>query len=150
MRLFLAGVALLALASFVVHPFGSVKAQHSGAPVFTGASVDPEAMRIIEQSCQNCHSDRTQWPWYSYVAPMSWMVEKDVNAARSHMNLSRWNEYDTEQRLGYLSKMALLVKRRAMPLPRYLLLHPEARLTDAQIATLYQWARRESRRLSDQ
>ena len=70
----IACTALLGLASFV-HPFGAVKPRSSNAPLLAGASLDPAVVRIIERSCQNCHSERTDWPWYSYVAPMSWLIE---------------------------------------------------------------------------
>ena len=100
-----------------------------------------------KRSCQNCHSEKTEWPWYSYVAPMSWMIENDVQRGRSHMNLSRWNGYNPEQQQEILSKMSVLVRNRAMPLPRYLLLHPGSKLSDAEIAYLYQWTRTERKRL---
>jgi cytochrome c len=78
---------------------------------------------------------------------MSWMIENDVQHGRSHMNLSHWNGYNAEQQQEILSKMSVLVRNRAMPLPRYLLLHPEAKLSDAEIGYLYQWARSERKRL---
>jgi cytochrome c len=78
---------------------------------------------------------------------MSWMIENDVQRGRSHMNLSRWNGYNPEEQQEILLRMSILVRSRAMPLPRYLVLHPEAKLSDAEIAYLYQWARTERKRL---
>jgi len=75
-----------AVASAFIHPFG-LKTNSAG-PLLSGADVDPAVVRILEKSCQNCYSERTEWPWYSYVAPMSWLIEKDVHEARSHLNLS--------------------------------------------------------------
>jgi len=143
----LSGLALLAICSFFVHPFGAIKAQRSDKPLLLDATFDPQVVRTLEKSCQNCHSEKTEWPWYSYVAPMSWMIENDVQRARNHMNLSRWNGYNPEQQQEILSRMSVLVRNRAMPLPRYLLLHPESKLADAEIAYLYQWARTERKRL---
>jgi Haem-binding domain len=143
----LSGVTLLAISSVLVHPFGAIKAQRSDKPLLLDSSFDPQVVRTIEKSCQNCHSEKTEWPWYSYVAPMSWMIENDVQRGRSHMNLSRWNGYNPEQQQEILSKMSVLVRNRAMPLPRYLLLHPESKLSDAEVAYLYQWARTERKRL---
>lgn len=140
---------LLFIGAAFVHPFGQVKNHSPVKPSLTDSIADAEAARIIQRSCQNCHSERTEWPWYSYVPPMSWMVEQDVNTARSHMNFSRWNEYSADEKRQYFSKMSILVKRRAMPLSRYLKLHPEARLTDEQVTYLSQWSRREAKRLSD-
>ena len=142
------GIALIAISSQLVHPFGAIKAQRSDKPLLLDSSFDPQVVRTIEKSCQNCHSERTEWPWYSYVAPMSWMIENEVQRGRSHMNLSHWNGYGPETRQEILSKMAILVRNRAMPPPRYLLLHPDAKLSDAEAAYLYQWARIERKRLN--
>jgi hypothetical protein len=143
----MAGTGLLGLASVFVHPFGAVKAHASNTPLLAGAPVDPSVVRIIERSCQNCHSERTEWPWYSYVAPMSWLVENDVWQGRSHMNLSHWDEYNLEKQQEILTKLSAMVRSRQMPLPRYLQLHPSAKLSDAEIDQIYQWARGERRRL---
>ena len=141
------GGALLAICSVIVHPFGTVKSQRSDKPLLLDARFDSQVVRILEKSCQNCHSEKTEWPWYSYVSPMSWMIESDVQRGRSHMNLSHWNGYSSEKQQEILSEMSSLIRNRAMPLPRYLLLHPEAKLSDAEVAYLYQWARSERKRL---
>ncbi len=143
----LSGVFLLVGIASMVHPFGQVKAVSSATPLFAGASLDSTAEGIITKACQNCHSERTAWPRYSYVAPLSWMIEKDVSEARSHMNLSHWQEYDTVKRQEVLSAIASMVRNHRMPLQRYLLLHPEARLSDTETELFYQWTRAERKRL---
>jgi len=139
-------IGLLALASAFVHPYGSVKSQRSAA-LLTGAEANLEITQIFERSCQNCHSERTEWPWYSYVAPLSWMIEKDVSMGRSHMNLSHWDAYSEEQKVELLTKVGVEVKNRQMPLPKYLNLHPQARLSNDEVVRLYTWAQGERRRL---
>jgi len=125
---------------WLVHPFGKVRDARSQVPLFGGAA--PSAVTgIVSRSCQNCHSEKTDWPVYSLVAPLSWMVERDVRDARSHMNLSRWNEYDSDQRRQILAEMGSLVRNHQMPPRRYVLLHPEARLSDSDADQLYQWTR---------
>ena len=146
-RKLLFGSGLLGVAASLVHPFGTVKIQPAGKPLFEGEPVDPVVMATIQRSCRNCHSDKTEWPWYSYVAPMSWMVEHDVRRGRSHLDLSRWNEYDNARKQAILAQLAAVVRNRKMPLPQYTLLHPEAKLSDAEIERIYQWAKGERRRL---
>jgi hypothetical protein len=131
----------------MVHPFGRIKGPASPAPLLAGASVESPVKGIVSRACQNCHSEKTEWPPYSYIAPMSWMIEKDVHDARSHMNLSRWSDYDPGQRRQILSEIASLVRNHMMPPQRYLLLHPEARLSGADVDVLYQWTRSERKRL---
>jgi hypothetical protein len=143
----LIGATGIVLASVFVHPFGAVKARKSTTPLLAGTSVDPTVVRIIERSCQSCHSERTDWPWYSYVAPMSWLIENDVRTGRSHMNLSHWDEYTLDKQQEILTELSAVVRSRQMPLPRYLQLHPSAKLSDAEIDQIYQWARGERRRL---
>ena len=76
----------------------------------------------------------------------SWMIEKDVHNARSHMNLSHWSDYDSERRIQILTEIGSLVRNHQMPPRRYLMLHPEARLSDADAGLLYQWTRSERKR----
>jgi hypothetical protein len=142
-----AGVIVLGLASLLIHPFGAVKAHASVNPLLTGAVVDAETVRIIERSCQNCHSEKTDWPWYSYVAPVSWLVENDVHKARSHMNLSGWGQYSLEEKQDRLAELAAAVRSRQMPPPRYTLMHRNAKLSQPEQERIYQWARGERRRL---
>ena len=143
---FLATSALVFGVSFV-HPFGPVKQKQSDLPMVIEAGAPPEIARIVERACRNCHSERTEWPWYSYVAPMSWVIEKDVSSARAHMNLSRWKDYTLEQQIDLLTMIAVEVRNRKMPLPKYLTLHPEARLSSGDVRQLYSWAHGERNRL---
>ena len=138
---------LLGFASLLAHPFGAVKMPASNKPLLEGASVDPAVMQIIERSCQSCHSEKTDWPWYSYVAPMSWLIERDVSGARRHMNLSHWDEYNGESQQQILAELSAAVRNRQMPLPPYLKLHPEAKLSESEIDLIYRWARAERARL---
>jgi len=143
----LVAASLTAFAPAFIHPFGAMKDQVSVNPLFDGATIDAAIGGIFEKSCQNCHSERTEWPWYSYTAPMSWMLESDVRQARSRMNLSRWREYSPEEQQQLLAKISVMIRSRAMPLPRYVLLHPGARLSDDEIAQIAQWTKTERRRL---
>jgi hypothetical protein len=102
---------------------------------------------MLKHSCMDCHSNRTVWPWYSYVAPMSWLVERDVRRGRDHLNFSEWDRYTFKQREKLLADVASAVKNREMPLPQYTLVHRDAKLSDADTDLLYGWARVERRRL---
>jgi hypothetical protein len=140
-------MGLAVVASSFIHPFGPVKTTRSSDPLMAGAGAASEVRGILERSCQNCHSGRTDWPWYSYVAPLSWLIEADVHDGRSHMNLSEWGAYTEEQKVELLTKMGVEVRNHRMPLPKYLKLHPQARLSADDIARLYTWAQSERRRL---
>ena len=135
------------MALSLIHPFGPVKQQHSQALLPGVQFDDHRVVQILERACQNCHSQRTKWPFYSHLPFVSWALEKDVAEARRHMDLSIWDQYSPEQKRGLLTSMGAEIRNRQMPLPRYLLLHSEARLSDADIQVLYEWTRSERRSL---
>jgi hypothetical protein len=135
--------AVVAVGGSMIHPFGALGNPGSNQTIFREARIDPETLTIVQRACQNCHSQQTEWPWYSHVAPISWLIARDVQQARLHMDLSRWQDYSTDDRLRLLSEIGSAVRNRQMPVPRYLWLHPEARLTDAERQQLYRWTRTE-------
>jgi hypothetical protein len=133
--LWLPAVSVLALP--FVHPFGPVRRQH--------AQPMPDVPAPIERACQNCHSQRTEWPLYSYLPLVSWALEKDVSEARQTLDFSRWDRYSMEEKRDLLARIATEVRNHGMPLPRYLLLHPEARLSEEEIQVIYEWTKSERR-----
>jgi hypothetical protein len=134
----------IALAGSAIHPFGPVK--KANAPM-DGPPMDSQSAAIISRVCANCHSERVAWPWYGYVAPVSWLLENDVSEARSHINLSRWSRYSQSEKEVLLSAIGAAVRTGEMPPSRYQMLHPEAKLSPAEREHLYQWARAEKRRM---
>jgi hypothetical protein len=87
----------------------------------------PETRDLVRRACFDCHSNQTTWPWYSHVAPVSWLVQNDVDGGRSHLNFTEW---DRPQR--HAKDVAEIVKSGDMPPWFYLPMHPAAKLTDAE------------------
>ncbi len=87
-----------------------------------------EVMAILKRSCYDCHSNETNWPWYADVAPMKWVVRRDVSQGRKALNFSEWEDYKDEKKQE-LKKQIYRSINFAMPLPQYLWLHPEAKLS---------------------
>jgi len=102
----------------------------------------PAVSSILERSCRDCHSNETDWPWYSGVAPMSWSVASHVHDGRAAFNFSEWSMYDSDDQDKYLAAMCNLTKRRRMPLPSYLLIHRDATLTDDEVTTICTWSQK--------
>ena len=102
-------------------------------PPVTGEIKAPaDVMEILRTSCYDCHSNEVKWPWYSNIAPGSWLVVYDVNEAREHINFSEWDSYSAEDRADDIEEIWEEVEEGEMPLWYYLPLHPEAKLSDAQ------------------
>ena len=106
-----------------------------------------EALLTTQKKRQRNLCFKCGWPWYSKVAPMSWMIENDVRLARSKMNLSHWEQYSEREREAFLTMIGIAVQTKEMPLPRYTLLHPEARLSSGEIEAIRSWTRMERNRL---
>jgi hypothetical protein len=104
-------------------------------------------MDVFAHACINCHSEKTRWPWYSYVAPVSWLVENDVKRARGRLNLSRWDRLDTTEQRLLLTAIATVIENREMPLHRYVVFHPEVKLSADDSVQVIEWTRAERRRL---
>ncbi len=102
---------------------------------------------LLERGCKDCHSNQTVWPFYSYVAPASWLVSYDVMEGRKHFNMSEWGKYTDNKKVQKLSGMYQSVSDKSMPLPKYIPLHPEADFTDAERDSLAQWAQSEAEKL---
>lgn len=109
-------------------PYGR---DHSNPPVLSEPAWDsPTTRAMAVTSCFDCHSNETKWPWYSNIAPMSWLVQWDVDRGRQALNFSEWGA-DNEGR-----DAAERVGNGTMPPFRYLLAHPEAALSGGDRATL--------------
>jgi hypothetical protein len=104
------------------------------------AKTPPEIKAILDRSCRDCHSNETHWPWYSYVAPASWLVTKDVTHGREHLNYSEWTSIDSDEQDKFLGGMCSLTQRGRMPLPAYLWIHRDAKLSASDIAAICAWS----------
>lgn len=110
------------------------------ADILSSGIVSEDVAAIIKTSCYNCHSNETVYPWYSYVAPSSWLVAKDVREGRKELNFSNWQDYDMMEKLEKLDDIAIEVGEGTMPLGIYTLIHEYASLDDEQRERIVEWA----------
>lgn len=103
-------------------------------------SVPQPVKDILGRSCRDCHSNSTVWPWYSRVAPASWFVAQDVANGRRALNFSEWGARKPPAQVALAAAACANVRSGRMPLPRYLLLHPGARLNEAEKHVLCAWS----------
>ncbi len=114
-------------------------------PVTADLDAPAPVKEVMTRACYGCHSNETVWPWYSNVAPASWMVAYDVRQGRAELNFSQWGAYTQTQRLKKLREIRDEVAAGEMP-PWYYVhpMHPEARLSAESIATIEGWIESES------
>jgi hypothetical protein len=110
------------------------------SPPSTGdIAAPPQIEALLARACYDCHSNRTKWPWYSRVAPVSWLVVRDVALGRKELNFSEWRSYYPQTRRRKLQWMGRVLRERSMPPWAYRLMHPGARLNGAERAMHDRW-----------
>jgi len=120
-----------------------VPVDRSNPPVRAEVSAPDEVRAVLRRACYDCHSHETRWPWYAWVAPVSWLVAHDVEEGRHHLNFSAWDLYDEDERVDNADKVWEEVEEGHMPPWFYLPLHAEAKLGEAERAVLRGWAEAE-------
>ena len=128
LREILGRVALAGLVVFVALQLVPYGWSHPNPPVTQDAPwPDAASEEIARTSCYDCHSNETDWPPYSYIAPVSWMVRSDVEGGRHELNFSEWDRDS-----GRADKAAREIAEGSMPPSSYTLLHPDAKLTPSE------------------
>lgn len=126
-------------------------AQFFGPDKNTGdiASVDaffadtnpPEDVKIIiKESCLDCHSDNTRYPWYNSITPVNYWLADHIKHGKGHFDVSKWNDYSIKKKDHKLDELSEMVEDGEMPLPSYTWTHGDAKLSEAQIQSVIDWA----------
>ena len=126
-----------------IHPFGDAglfDAAEKTNPLMETAKVPAEVRTILASKCADCHSMETKSPFYGHLAPVSWLMERDINRGRQAMNLALWDSYSAEQQQTFAAKIVQETRAHEMPLLQYRLIHWNSRVTDTEIRTLADWA----------
>ena len=116
-----------------------VRPSMTNPPTDTGRTIQaqlPEASRmagVINRSCRDCHTNETRWPWYSRVAPVSWLLGHDVVDGREAVNFSEWTTYNPERQRKLLQKSCEEVTDGEMPIRSYTWLHPDTKLSPQDV-----------------
>jgi len=131
--------ALLVLAAVLVLA-QLVPVERGNPPGGGDVAATREVRAILKRACYDCHSSETVWPWYSRVAPVSWLIARDVREGRREVNFSIFTEYTVKRRQRKWKEIPEQIEKNEMPPWFYTAVHPEARLSDAERAALLRWA----------
>ena len=125
----LVAAALIGFGLLQLVPYGR---NHTNPPVSAEPAWDsPQTRDLAKRACFDCHSNETTWPWYSNVAPVSWLIQRDVDEGRLRLNFSEWNRPQRER-----GRLARIVNEGEMPPWYYVILHPTANLSTAETQQL--------------
>ncbi|MFQ5601234.1 MAG: heme-binding domain-containing protein [Candidatus Krumholzibacteriia bacterium] len=130
----LVGLVVIAVA-IQLYPAGS----HESQPGTGEIRAPSEVLAILRRSCYDCHSNETRWPWYSYVAPVSWLLAHHVGEARHHMDFSSWSDLQPQDRQHLAKEIVEHVEKGVMPLPLYARMHSDARVSETELNVLRSW-----------
>src|SRR5580700_6534260 len=128
-KLMIAGIVVFA-ALQLVHPSIPTK------PATANLQAPPEIKRILEKDCYSCHSDERRLSWFDQIVPGYWLVRHDILTAREHLNFSTLGAKPTAAQKATLFEAVNMIQLGAMPLPSFLKLHPDAKVTPEELATL--------------
>jgi hypothetical protein len=134
------GAAVIALGIQAIRPDRTNPVIDPAKDIASQSSLPADVKAMLTRSCFDCHSSRTVWPWYSNVAPVSWLVAGDVKEGRKHLNFSEWEGYSRSKRSLKLEALAKEVDKEAMPPENYLGMHKDAVLSRTDRDRIIAWA----------
>lgn len=114
--------------------------QENPGDLLASGAVPDSVAGLLKTSCYDCHSNQTVYPWYSKVAPASWLVVRDIKKGRESLNFSTWEESDRGKKAGMLSDIIDEVSAGDMPMRIYVVMHPETRLSEDDRKAITGWA----------
>lgn len=123
-----------------IRPERNLATVESRYDIFYLTETNPELVRTVKMACYDCHSDRTAYPWYASIAPVSWMIGQHVKNGKKHLDFSKWTVYEKPDRIHMLNEIKEVLQQAEMPPAVYLLMHSEAKLSDSQRSMIIQWA----------
>lgn len=109
--------------------------------ISTVMDVPAEVQEILKTSCNDCHSNNTVYPWYSEIAPVSWYLASHVNEGKEHLNFSEWASYNENQKSHIIKDIEEELQDKKMPLKSYLIIHENAKMTEAQYKIMLNWVK---------
>lgn len=118
-----------------------IPVQRTNPPISWDINAPANVSGILRTSCYDCHSNETRWPWYTYIAPVSFVIASDVDEGRKRLNFSEWDKYDEKKREKKLDGIIEVVEEGEMPLSMYTIIHKEAILDTVQINILKEWVK---------
>src|SRR5687767_11731420 len=147
MKKFLKIAVLLAVVVIIalqfIRPSFTNPAIVAGRAIEDSIPVPAEVQMVLSRSCNDCHSNKTLYPWYSQISPFSWFLAGHIEDGRRELNFSEWNTYSDTKKARKLEEICELVEAGGMPLPSYLWIHRDAMLTSDQRKLICDWAKAE-------
>lgn len=145
----LLGLIIVLIGIQFIHPARNKGESETPQDITHAVQVPTEIKDMISTSCFNCHSNYTDYPWYSYVNPVGWWLNGHIKKGKGELNFSEFATYEDDWKNHVLEEIAEEVGEGHMPLPPYLWIHTDARLTETQRQSIVDWANTERRKFPE-
>jgi len=136
-------IFLVLLVVFVIMQFFRIDKNNPPTDVaqdFITLEKPPQAIAtMVKNTCYDCHSNQTKYPWYTDIAPFSWWIKGHIDEGREHLNYSEWGTYKAKKKSHKFEEMAELVEGTEMPLITYVIMHSEAKMSDEERKAMVDW-----------
>lgn len=104
-------------------------------------TIPADVAKILTESCYDCHSNNTEYPWYNNISPVSLYLDSHVKDGKRHLNFSEWTNYSADKKAHKVEEIGETVEEGEMPLTSYTFIHTDAKLSDQEKSTLLNWAK---------
>ena len=148
LKWFVIGLLVIFLGIQFIRPARTNPAIDQTQTIEAHTQMTPEVASILDRSCSDCHSNKTVWPWYTQVAPVSWWLSDHVNDGRRNLNMSEFGKLPRDRQERKLRQMCDEVSDGIMPLSSYLPMHPKARLSEQDKKVLCDWTEEQRERIA--
>lgn len=136
----LLGLGALLVVAQAIRPLNNRGSVAGPNHLSTLAPIPAEVDALLQRACYDCHSNATTYPWYANIQPAGWWLEQHVRDGKRHLNFSEFATYPLKRATRKLEETAQEVRNHTMPLASYTWMHPEAKLSDAEVKMLADWA----------
>jgi hypothetical protein len=146
-------IAIVLVIGFIVIQF--IRPDFTNPPVnqaetlYAATAVPENVKTILNRSCADCHSNETKYPWYSRIQPSAWFLKDHIDEGRRELNLSVWKTYEPRRKSKKLAEICEQVQSKEMPLPSYLWVHWDAKISADEIKTLCDWTEAEKAKIAE-
>jgi mono/diheme cytochrome c family protein len=135
----LIGLFILLLVTQFFRPERNVATAKSDKDITTVFAVPDSVQKIFEKACNDCHSNNTRYPWYANIQPVGWWLAHHINEGKHHLNFSEYASYPQKRQVRKLKQIMDQIDEGEMPMDSYLWIHKDAKLTEAEKATVMNW-----------
>ena len=122
-----------------IRPEQTNKSNPSAIAITKMITVPANVQIILKKACYDCHSNHTDYPWYSNIQPIAWVLNNHIKEGKSNINFSEFGSYSARRQKSKLSAVADAIKDKTMPLASYTFIHREARLSEKQKKLVTNW-----------